>query len=118
MKRSMFLVIIFNSLANSFVSTKFYKRKGAPLTYNNLTARLLLVFVYAYVQFVFFYNYTSKLLMHKIKQENIMYSCIYYNFTSPYTFRASVDALCRDGAGEISRERLQRGRLTRQETTS
>ena len=32
--------------------------------------------------------------------------------------RASVDALCRDGAGEISRDRLQRGRLTRQGTTS
>ena len=32
--------------------------------------------------------------------------------------RASVDALCRDGPGEISRDRLQRGRLTRQGTTS
>ena len=32
--------------------------------------------------------------------------------------RASVDALCRDGPGEISRDRLQRGRLTREETTS
>ena len=32
--------------------------------------------------------------------------------------RASVDALCRDGAGQISRERVQRGRLTRQETRS
>ena len=32
--------------------------------------------------------------------------------------RASVDALCRDGAGEISRDRLQRGPLTRQGTTS
>ena len=32
--------------------------------------------------------------------------------------RASVDALCRDGAGLISRERVQRGRLTRQGTTS
>ena len=32
--------------------------------------------------------------------------------------RASVDALCRDGAGLISRERVQRGRLTRQRTTS
>ena len=30
--------------------------------------------------------------------------------------RASVDALCRDGAGLISRERVQRGRLTRQGT--
>ena len=29
-----------------------------------------------------------------------------------------VDALCRDGAGQISRERVQRGRLTRQGTTS
>ena len=32
--------------------------------------------------------------------------------------RASVDALCRDGAGLISRERVQRGRLTRQGTTN
>ena len=32
--------------------------------------------------------------------------------------RASVDALCRDGPGEISRDRLQRGGLTRQGTTS
>ena len=32
--------------------------------------------------------------------------------------RASVDALCRDGAGQISRERVQRGRLTRQITRS
>ena len=35
-----------------------------------------------------------------------------------YPIRASVDALCRDGAGLISRERVQRGRLTRQGTTS
>ena len=32
--------------------------------------------------------------------------------------RASVDALCRDGADLISRERVQRGRLTRQGTRS
>ena len=32
--------------------------------------------------------------------------------------RASVDALCRDGAIQISRERVQRGRLTRQGTRS
>ena len=32
--------------------------------------------------------------------------------------RASVDALCRDGAGLISRERVKRGRFTRQGTTS
>ena len=32
--------------------------------------------------------------------------------------RASVDALCRDGPDQISRERVQRGRLTRQGTTS
>ena len=32
--------------------------------------------------------------------------------------RGSVDALCRDGAGLISRERVKRGRLTRQGTTS
>ena len=32
--------------------------------------------------------------------------------------RASVDALCRDGAVQISRERVQFGRLTRQGTAS
>ena len=45
-----------------------------------------------------------------------------YTATSQSTvvlcIRASVDALCRDGAGLISRERVQRGRLTRQRTTS
>ena len=35
-----------------------------------------------------------------------------------HIIRASVDALFRDGPDEISRERLQRGRLTRQGTTS
>ena len=40
-----------------------------------------------------------------------------FNYTSA-TIRASVDALCRDGPGQISRERVQRGRLTRQGTTS
>ena len=35
-----------------------------------------------------------------------------------FTIRASVDALCRDGPGLISRERVQRGRLTRQGTRS
>ena len=39
-------------------------------------------------------------------------------FNTRHTIRASVDALCRDGAGLISRERVQRGRLTRQGTTS
>ena len=39
-------------------------------------------------------------------------------FTPKHYIRASVDALCRDGAGLISRERVQRGRLTRQGTTS
>ena len=32
--------------------------------------------------------------------------------------RASVDALCRDGAGQISRERVQRGRLQRNKKLS
>ena len=32
--------------------------------------------------------------------------------------RASVNALCRDGAGQISRERVQFGRLTPQRTAS
>ena len=32
--------------------------------------------------------------------------------------RASVDALCRYGPGQISSERVQRGRLTRQGTRS
>ena len=35
-----------------------------------------------------------------------------------FSIRASVDALCRDGAGQISRERVQRGRLVQQGTTS
>ena len=38
--------------------------------------------------------------------------------TNKLTIRASVDALCRDGAVQISRERVQRGRLTRQGTRS
>ena len=41
-------------------------------------------------------------------------SCSHFNDI----FRASVDALCRDGAGQISREHVQRGRLTRRGTTS
>ena len=36
----------------------------------------------------------------------------------PSGIRASVDALCRDRAGLISRERVKRGRFTRQGTTS
>ena len=32
--------------------------------------------------------------------------------------RVSVDTLCRDSAGQISHEQVQRGRLTHQETTS
>ena len=39
-------------------------------------------------------------------------------FTVACIIRASVDALCRDGAGLISRERVKRGRFTRQGTTS
>ena len=35
-----------------------------------------------------------------------------------HCIRASVDALCRDGTVQISRERVQRGRLTRQGTRS
>ena len=46
---------------------------------------------------------------------HVMY---YIYFIIYLTIRASVDALCRDGAGQISRERVQRGRLTRQGTTS
>ena len=34
-----------------------------------------------------------------------------YKPTATLAIRASVDALCRDGAGQISRERVQRGRL-------
>ena len=41
-----------------------------------------------------------------------------YNILLPKGIRASVDALSRDGPGQISRERVQRGRLTRQGTTS
>ena len=40
-----------------------------------------------------------------------------YHRKMPY-IRASVDALCRDGQGLISRERVQRGRLTHQRTRS
>ena len=39
-------------------------------------------------------------------------------YESLHIIRASVDALCRDGAVQISRERVQRGRLTRQGTRS
>ena len=35
-------LIIFDSLAKGSVNTKFYRRKGAPWTYNNLTVHLLL----------------------------------------------------------------------------
>ena len=35
-------VIIFDSLAKGSVNTKFYRRKGVPLTYNNITVHLLL----------------------------------------------------------------------------
>ena len=59
-------VIIFNSLVNSTVNTKYYKRKGAPLTYNNLTVHLLLgqvCFHLCLCTIVFLY-YTSELLMH------------------------------------------------------
>ena len=41
-----------------------------------------------------------------------------YILTATDSIRASVDALCRDGAGLISRERVKRGRFTRQGTTS
>ena len=47
---------------------------------------------------------------------NIIY--IKHSYTLKPVIRASVDALCRDGAGLISRERVQRGRLTRQGTRS
>ena len=50
--------------------------------------------------------YVLTKLIHHISQSTVVL-CI----------RASVDALCRDGAGQISRERVQLGRLTRQETT-
>ena len=40
------------------------------------------------------------------------------DFAFTKLIRASVDALCRDGTDQISRERVQRGRLTRQGTRS
>ena len=40
------------------------------------------------------------------------------NLQKSFLVRASVDALCRDGTDQISRERVQRGRLTRQGTRS
>ena len=45
------------------------------------------------------------------ENSGILHNTVHY-------IRASVDALCRDGPGQISRERVQRGRLTRQGTTS
>ena len=48
----------------------------------------------------------------------LMYPSVPVVFIMKFTIRASVDALCRDGPGQISRERVQRGRLTRQGTTS
>ena len=42
---------------------------------------------------------------------------LYFSFVC-ITIRASVDALCRDGASQISRERVQCGRLTLQGPTS
>ena len=44
--------------------------------------------------------------------------CVREKLSIMSLIRASVDALCRDGAGLISRERVQRGRLTRQGTRS
>ena len=63
-------VIIFNSLAHGSVNTKFYKRKGAPLTYNNLTVHLLLgqvCFRLCLCAICIFYKYTSELLSHTTK---------------------------------------------------
>ena len=40
------------------------------------------------------------------------------NTCSTPGIRALVDALCRDGEGQISRERVQRGSLTRRRTSS
>ena len=59
----------------------------------------------------FFFRTYRALLKHK---QNL----ILISTTIVGAIRASVDALCRDGAGLISRERVQRGRLTRQGTTS
>ena len=44
--------------------------------------------------------------------------CLCYFYNVKVFIRASVDALCRDGTVQISRERVQRGRLTRQGTRS
>ena len=63
-------VIIFNSLTHGSVNTKFYKRKGAPLTYNNLTVHLLLgqvCFCLCLCAICIFYNYTSELLSQTTK---------------------------------------------------
>ena len=48
-----------------------------------------------------------------MSSEIIMIGC-----SCSLNIRASIDALCSDGAGLISREGVQRGRLTRQETTN
>ena len=51
------------------------------------------------------------------KYGDLAINCIIL-YQSVTGIRESVDALCGDGAGEISRDCLQRGHLTRQGTTS
>ena len=53
--------------------------------------------------------FTPSLYVAILNLQDFLFTC---------NIRASGDALCRDGQGEISRERLQPGRLTCQGTTS
>ena len=56
----------------------------------------------------------TKMDSYSYEQALSRYVQVYF----PSVIRASVDALCRDGTVQISRERVQRGRLTRQGTRS
>ena len=70
--------------------------------YNNLSTKgRLIIGIADFEKFHFLSLYRSRTL-----------------YNTALVIRASVDALSRDGPGQISRERVQRGRLTRQGTTS
>ena len=60
--------------------------------------------------------------MRTAHNSSVVFNAHYLFYSVPIPIllhiRASVDALCRDGAGQISRERVQRGRLVQQGTTS
>ena len=58
--------------------------------------------------------HTFPVCLYMNKQVVILHIIIIY-VKRQGVIRASVDALCRDGGGQISRERVQRGRLVQQE---